>query len=214
MFRRQTVHVCVHVSLTCLAAGLSAAEGKDGRVKGRPAGKAGRPGLIHYKWEPSSCHVSWLLVPSGSLSRSISLSFSSSPSCRLWYGSRPLASTLWQGPNTNTPTRLRAHRCTVRTRAHNNTQTGIGTSPSLICLLHMFSTRVKILPERNAKAEAFTSGELNYLSDATFCFFNLTLTCIRACTEKPDWTLQTQHSGFGGKHIPPSVLILHCELME
>lgn len=39
----------VHVSLTCLAAGLSAAEGKDGRVKGRPAGNAGRPGLIHYK---------------------------------------------------------------------------------------------------------------------------------------------------------------------
>lgn len=71
----------------------------------------------------------------------------------------------------------------ARTRAHNNTQTGIGSSPSLICLLHMCSTRVKILPERNAKAEAFTSGELNYLSDATFSFFNLTLTCIRACTE-------------------------------
>lgn len=74
----------------------------------------------------------------------------------------------------------------ARTRTHNNTRTGIGTSPSLICPQHMFSTRVKILPERNVKAEAFTSGELNYLSDATFSLLNLTLTCIlHAYAAKP-----------------------------
>lgn len=73
--------------------------------------------------------------------------------------------------------------CEARTRAHNNPQTGSGASPPLIWLLHMFSTRVKILPERHVKAEASTLGELNYLSDVTFSFFNLTLTCIRACAD-------------------------------
>lgn len=34
----------------------------------------------------------------------------------------------------------------------------------------MFPIRVKLLPERAITAEAFTSGELNYLSDTTFPF--------------------------------------------
>lgn len=53
---------------------------------------------------------------------------------------------------------------------HKHTQTGMKTGSSLISLLHMFPIRVKLLPERHVTAGAFTSGELNYLSDATFPF--------------------------------------------
>lgn len=122
LFRRQTVHVrwvCVHVSVRWrLAAGLNTAEGGDWRVKPSPTGSAGRPQLIHYNWEPSGCHVSWLLSPYGavSLSRSLARSlvflflspplsnslFGSRDRSRLECCSRPLASTLRQGPNTCT----------------------------------------------------------------------------------------------------------------
>ena len=63
----------------CLAASLqSTAEGRDGRVKPSPTGNTGRPQLIHYNWEPSGCHVSWLLCPCGVVSLSLSLSLSPS----------------------------------------------------------------------------------------------------------------------------------------
>lgn len=41
---------------------------------------------------------------------------------------------------------------------------------SLIYLQHMFPICVKLLPECTITAEAFTSGEPNYLSDTTFPF--------------------------------------------
>lgn len=97
----------------------------------------------------------------------------------------------------------------ARARAHDNTQAGMGTGSSLICLLHMFPTRVKILPERDVKAKALTLVELNYLSDATFSSFNLTLTLIDACAPTRHRGVQAQRCAFGAKDIPLSVLILH-----
>lgn len=76
MNRTCGVSVCACICVPwCLAASLqSTAEGRDGRVKPSPTGSAGRPQLIHYNWEPSGCHVSWLLSPCGAVSISLSLS--------------------------------------------------------------------------------------------------------------------------------------------
>lgn len=40
----------------------------------------------------------------------------------------------------------------IDTRTHNNTQARMETGSSLICLLHMFPIRVKLLPERDVTA--------------------------------------------------------------
>lgn len=134
---------CVHVSVWWrLAAGLNTAEGRDGRVKPSPTGNTGRPQLIHYNWEPSGCHVSWLLSPYGAVSLSLSLSrtlsfplfVSPSLSISLFlavgiavdYGAVPalLASPLWQGPNTHTNAHKLMHTDT-HTQAHKIAETQI-----------------------------------------------------------------------------------------
>lgn len=109
------------------------------------------------------------------LSRAISLSFSLSTSRRLWYASFQafgfyvLARAKYK--QTHTPSCTQTWTHTQATQSHGSTITprrGVGTGSSLICLLHMFPIPVKLLPERDVTAAALTSGELNYLSHATF----------------------------------------------
>lgn len=223
-FRRGIVHVrwlCVHASVfhdvwmqACRA------EGRDGKVEPSPTGNVGRPQITYYNWVPSACHVSWLLSPCGALSPSLSLSLSLflflsialflalgivvdySPVPGLWLlrcGSGQIQAQTYRHVCAHTHT-------STQKQWHTNTHGGEKfTRFSLIYLQHMFPICVKLLPECTITAEAFTSGEPNYLSDTTFPFSACPWHLVRlhfACTYrlKHKKTTQTYTNTQAHKH--------------
>lgn len=129
-------------------------------------------------WVPVelSLSLSLSIYPSFCLPLSLSISLFLALGIAVDYGAVPGLWLLRYGEgqiHTQTYTRSCTHiEANTQTWRNTNTQTGIGThsSLSLIYLPHMFPIRVKLLPERAITAEAFTSGEPNYLSDTTFPF--------------------------------------------